>query len=160
MSFFSPQSLIRSSLYSSPGAVSEERQLGRLCRFLIVFLLYLKSMFTSKCLRTRYQNVRRGSSGRVQVFHDLTYAQAFTQVRTRVLSHIHTHSRSRINTQSAFAFLSPLGTGFLFSSQLSALSTPLSSVQKQPPSLESETTCFFSSLLLLIFFDHFFFYLF
>lgn len=66
----------------------------------------------------------------MQVFHDLTYAQAFTQVRTRVLSHIHTHSRSRINTQSAFAFLSPLGTGFLFSSQLSALSTPLSSVQK------------------------------
>lgn len=112
-------------------------------------------MFTSKCLRTRYQNVRRGSSGRVQVFHDLTYAQAFTQVRTRVLSHIHTHSRSRINTQSAFAFLSPLGTGFLFSSQLSALSTPLSSVQKQPPSLESETTCFFSSLLLLIFFRSF-----
>lgn len=72
-------------------------------------------MFTSTSLQTRLESIGRGSSGRVQVFHDLTYAQAFTQVHTR--SHIHTHTRththplSHINTQSAFSFLSPLGSG-------------------------------------------------
>lgn len=72
----------------------------------------------------------------MQVFHDLTYAQAFTQVHTHTHSYAHTHTlaRSYINTQSAFSFLSPLGTGFFFSSRLSALSTPLSSVQKAPSS--------------------------
>jgi len=107
-------------------------------------------MFMSTSLQTRSQSPGQGDSGRVQVFHNLAYAQAFTHTHTHTHRHLHTHT----HTHTHSAFPSPLGTGVCFSSSLSVLS--ISSVQEQPPSLETESARF-SSLLLFFSFVHFLF---
>lgn len=133
--------------------------------FIVFFFLLC---FKNQCSRLRISTnptsqrqvgaLGRGSSGRVQVFHDPTYAQAFTKVHTRTHTHTYslkhnTHLLIHIHTE-CILFLSPLGAGFFFSSQLSAASTPLSFVQKKAASIPGPGDYMFLHTLLLFFSYH------